>query len=78
MGIALVAASIVCLTSTLAYIGLASIIVIALIEFHAHVSSAIGVVPVITIRALVIVATCTAFKLITGQVLSGRLLSLSH
>ena len=78
MGIALVATSIVCLTSPLAYIGLASIIIVALIEFHAHGSSAIGVVPAITIIVLVIVATCTAFKLITGQVLSGRLLSLSH
>ena len=53
MGITLVATSIVCLTSILAHIGLASTIIIALKEFYAHVSLTIGVVPAITIIALV-------------------------
>ena len=66
MVIALVSASIVCLTRILVHIGLASIIIIALIEFHAHVSLAIGVVPAIIIIALVIIGTYIVFKLITG------------
>ena len=62
MGITLVAASVVCLASMLPYIGLSSTVIIAPIEFHAYVSLTIGVVPVVTIIAVVIVATSTAFK----------------
>ena len=44
------------------YIGLASIVIIAPIEFHAYVSLTIGVVPAVTIIAVVIIATSTTFK----------------
>ena len=62
MGITLVATSVVCLTSILTHIGLASTIIIAPIEFYAYVNLTIGVVPVVTIIAVVIVATSAAFK----------------
>ena len=78
MGITLVATSIVCLTCILTYIGLAFTIIIVPIEFYAYVNLTIGVVPVVTIIAVVIVATSTTFKRPMGQVLSGHLLSLSH
>ena len=74
MGITLVATSIVCITSILVYIGLASIIVIAPIKFHAIVSLTLGVVTAATVIAVVIVATHATFKRPTGQVLSGCLL----
>ena len=47
------------------------------IEFHAYLSLTIGVVPAVTILAVVIVSTSAAFKPPMGQVLSGHLLSLS-
>ena len=78
MGVTLVATSVVCLTSILTHIGLASTIIIVPIEFHAYVNLTIGMVQVVIIIAVVIVATSAAFKRPTGQVLSGRLLSLSH
>ena len=62
MGITLVAASVVCLTSMLTNIGLAFTVIIAPIEFHASVSLSIGVVLAVTIIAVVIVATSTTFK----------------
>ena len=77
MGVTLVATSVVCLTSVLIHIGLASTIIIVPIEFHAYVNLTIGMVQVVIIIAIVIVATCAAFKQPTGQVLSGHLLSLS-
>ena len=58
----LVAISIVCLTSILTYIGLAFAIIIAHIEYHAHVSLIISMSPAVTIIAVVVVATSTAFK----------------
>ena len=78
MGITLVATFIVCLRSIFTHIGLASTIVIALIEYHAYISLTIGLVSAVTIIALVIIATFTAFKQIMGQVLRGHLLSLFH
>ena len=78
MVVTLVAISIVYLTGILTHIGLALIIVIVPIESHAYVSFTIGVVPVVTIIAVVIVATSTTFKWPIGQVLSGFLLFLSH
>ena len=78
MGVTLVATSVVCLTSILTHIGLASTIIIVPIEFHAYVNLTIGMVPVVIIIAVVIVATSAAFKRATGQVLSGRLLFLSR
>ena len=78
MGITLVATFIACLTSILTHIGLASTIVIALIEYHAYISLTISLVSAITIIALVIIATSTAFKQTIGQVLNGHLLSLFH
>ena len=77
MGVTLVATSVVCLTSILTHIGLASTIIIVPIEFHAYVNLTIDVVLVVTIIAVVIVATSATFKRPTGQVLSGHLLSLS-
>ena len=62
MGLTLVATSIVCLTCLLTHIGFASTIIIVLIEFHAYVNLTIDVVPVVTIVAVVIVATSTTFK----------------
>ena len=53
MGITLVAASIVCLTSILTHISLVFTIIIALIEFHAYISLNIGVVPAISAISLV-------------------------
>ena len=76
MGITLVATFIVCLTGILTYIGLASTIVIVPIEFHTYENLTIGVAPVVTIIAVVIVATSTIFKQPMGQVLSVCLLSL--
>ena len=46
----------------LIHIDLVSTVIIAPIEFHAYVSLTIGVVPTVTIIAVVIVVTCTAFK----------------
>ena len=66
MDVTLVAAFIVCLTHLLTHIGLASTIIIVLIEFHAYVNLTIDVVPVVTIVAVVIVATSTTFKQPTG------------
>ena len=62
MGITLVATSIVCITSILVYKGLASIIVLAPIKFHATVSLTLGVVTAATVIAVVIVATYATFK----------------
>ena len=62
MGTILVASSIVCLTGILTHIGLASTIIIAPIEFHAHVSLIIGMVLAVTIIAAVIVAIAATFK----------------
>ena len=78
MGINLVATSIVCPTGILTHIGLASNIIIVPIEFHAHVNLTIGVVRVVTIIAVVKVATSTTFKQPMGQVFSGFLISLSY
>ena len=64
-------------TGILIYTGLASTMVVALIEFHTYVSLTTGVVPAITIIALAIVASYATFKQPIGQVLSGYLLSLS-
>ena len=75
MGITPVATFIICLTSILTHIGLASTIAIALIEYHAYISLTIGLVLAITIIALVIIATSAAFKQKMGQVLIGHLLS---
>ena len=62
MGITLVATLVVCPTSNLIHLGLASTIIIVPIEFHAIVNLTIGVVPVATVVAVVIVATSAAFK----------------
>ena len=77
MGLTLLATLVVYPTSILANLGLASTIIIISIEFHAYVNFTIGVVPVVTIIAVVIVATSTTFKQPMGQVLSGHLLSVS-
>ena len=76
MGITLVATFIVCLISILTHIGLASTIIIALIEYHVYISLTIGLVSAITI--IVIIATSTAFKQIIGHVLSSYLPSLFY
>ena len=78
MGITLVASSVVCLTSILIHLGLASTVVIAPIESYAYVSLSISILPIVTIIAVVIVATSTTFKQPMGQVLIGCLLFLSH
>ena len=78
MGTTLVTASVVCFTSILTHIGLASTIIIAPTGFHVYVNLTIGVVPAVTVIAVVIVAISATFKLPMGQVLSGHLLSLSH
>ena len=62
MGITLVVTLVVCLTGILIYLGLASTIIIVPIEFHAYFNLTIGVVPVVTIIAVVIVATSTTLK----------------
>ena len=62
MGVTLVATSVVCLTSILTHIGLASTIIIVPIEFHAYVNLTIGMVQVVIIITVVIVATSAAFK----------------
>ena len=52
----------VCLTGILTQIGLAYTIIIVPIEFYAYVNLTISVVPIVTIIAIVIVATSATFK----------------
>ena len=62
VGVTLVSTLVVCLTSILTHIGLASTIIIVPIEFYAYVILTIGMVPVAIIIAVVIFATSAAFK----------------
>ena len=58
----LVAAFAVCLISVLTLIGLASTAMLASTEFHAYASLTIGLVPAVTIIAVIMIGTSLAFK----------------
>ena len=62
MGVTPVATLVVCLTSILMHLSLASTIILVPVELYAYVNLTISVVPVVTIIAIVIVATSATFK----------------